>query len=619
MKEQNRFIFFYFASSIIFAILYWNLIPVTYEIWMGPVGAAIFSGISFAAIVFLFKFNLLKQESLEKNFLRITTFIEKNILLLLACIIIIYIVWSGLVIFSNPYEIYFNQGDGAAFTQYNYNFVHGARPELSFISVNTPVPSGDIRFKLTGPYVSIFFWGSTYWLPLLIIPPIYSIYPHPPMHVFAVLVVIVTAGIPGMYFALRKAGGAKSLAFLGAIGYLLLPHVAVSTFDRGYWDYIAFAVFPWVFGFLFARKWLAFYLSCICLAAVGYPWTYTVIFMGVVAAVFFNAPLPGLVASIIGFSIMQWDVMAFKAAVLPYYAENEKIPSFAEGFILNRTIGSLIPPFSFYMIYAGSILQSVGFFQIFGTRIDGKWNFRVLGLLILGGFGFVMLLFRSWDWTFQRNAMLFVPFYVAGLLAYIDWNKHQAAIESTKNYPKSLTKQNLGAIVLICCVAASIVCWTGYARSTHFQRTDFFRIKPSVETERVTMSINMVNNIIKPEDPIAIMPSLELWAMFTNRQHVWFIGNEPVGVKYYLVIGYPNTNQAAAEEWERNINLLKNNKHLKLIHDTSPANASAFSTIPIMIFKNMNEQPIIRNEELIGWEVLQRAFRLTVTKLVGHD
>ena len=132
---------------------------------MGPVGAAIFSGISFAAIISLFKINLLKTNSLDKNYLSATTFIEKNILLLLACIIIIYIVWSGLVIFSNPYEIYFNQGDGAAFTQYNYNFVHGARPELSFISVNMPVPSGDMRFKLTGPYVSIFFWGSTYWLP----------------------------------------------------------------------------------------------------------------------------------------------------------------------------------------------------------------------------------------------------------------------------------------------------------------------------------------------------------------------------------------------------------------------------------------------------------------------
>ncbi len=608
VSPQSRFVTYYLAGSLAFAILYWNLVQVQYEFWIGPVGAVIFSGLSIAVILCGSKFKPRPFDRLQSLSFRLVDSVENNIGRLLVGTLTIYVIWAGVVIFSNPYEIYFNQGDGAAYTQYLYNLTAQNRPELSYISVNTVPVAGDLRFKWSGPYVSMFFWGATYWLPFLVLPPLYSIYPHPPMHVFSVLLVVVVIGVPGMYFALRKAGGSKGLAFFGAVGYLLLPHVAVATFNRGYFDYIALAVFPWVFGFLFARKWYAFYLSCICLGAVGYPFTHTTIAIGLVTAIFFRAPLHGLVVVIIGYCIMQWDVLVFETAVQPYYADGEKIPSFVEGFILNRTIGSLIPPFSFYLIYAGSILQSVGFFQFFGVRINGKWNFRVLGLLVLGLTGFAMLLFRSSEWTFQRNAMLFVPFYVAGLLGYIDWSNHQADNESSNSANRVLTNQKLGTIILVCCVTASIVCWTGWKNTAHFQRLNFLNVKPSEETKRFTKAIEIANSVIKPEDPLAIMASLELWAFFTNRQHVWYVGNEPPSVKYYLVIGYPNTNQAAAEEWERTINTLKGNQNLELIHDTSPAKVSAFSPVPIMIFKNLNEQPIPRNEALLGWGVIQRAF-----------
>lgn len=608
MTTQYRLLAWFLCGSLIFATIYWNLVQVQYEFWIGPVGAAGFSALLVTGVLGLFKLEASKFEKLHPRYLAAVDYVERHAYIILIFSLLVYVIWAGLVIFTNPYEIYYNQGDGAAFTQYSHNIVNKIRPELSYISVNTVPAAGDLRFRWSGPYVSMFFWGAAYWLPLLVIPPIYSIYPHPPMHVFAVLFVVVVIGVPGMYFAIRKAGGSKSFALFGACGYLLLPHVVVSTFNRGYFDYVALAVYPWIFGFLFSRRWVAFYLSCICLAAVGYPWTYTVVTIGLVTAVFFRAPLPGLVAVIIGFCIMQWDVLVFKTAVQPYYADGEKIPSFVDGFVLNRTIESLIPPFGFYVIYAGSILQSVGFFQLFGVRINGKWNFRVLGLLVLGLTGFAMLLFRSSEWTFQRNAMLFVPFYVAGLLGYIDWINHQAEIESSNSGNRVLTNKKLGAIILVCCVTASIGCWTGWKNTAHFQRLNFLNVKPSEETMRFTKAIEIANSVIKPEDPLAIMASLELWAFFTNRQHVWYVGNEPPGVKYYLVIGYPNTNQAAAEEWERTINTLKGNQNLELIHDTSPAKASAFSPIPIMIFKNLNEQPIPRNEALLGWGVVQKAF-----------
>ncbi len=382
-------------------------------------------------------------------------FVERYAYLLLAGFIAVFLLWAGLVIFFNPYEWGYNHGDAVFTTQTLRNLVDGLHPENSYFTLSQGLPAGkDPRYCSAYGYVSIFTLFQN-WLPMLVLTPLYAIYPHPPMHVFAPLMVVAVMGVPGMFWAVRAAGGSRVLALLGAVGFTLLPHVEILLFFKGYTDILALGVMPWVFAALFARKWWAFYVASLCLAAISYPYTYTVMIIGAATAVFFRAALPGAIAFLIGFLMMKWDVAVFMGSVLPYYKDASAIPSFFKHFILNRTIGSLIKPFQTNIFYIGSIMQAGAFLPVLALRRNDRWNLPLVGLFVITGLSVVPMLFRSVAWEVARNSNFIVPLYVCAFKAFVDIT---GAGERAIPLPKSgnNTPRIVASICLLCSMVSTI-------------------------------------------------------------------------------------------------------------------------------------------------------------------
>ncbi len=586
------------ALSGVFAITYWYQ---TKQI-AGPVAAAITSVLGCWVLYAFYRLKPFGTDAEAVKALRkqSAAFVEKNACLLLAGFIVIHLVWSGLVIFLNPFELGYNHGDAVFNSQTLWNLADGLRPENSFFTFATGLENEvDPRYCSADGYVSVFTLHQ-YWLPMAVLTPLYALYPHPPMHVFAMLLFVVGVGVPGMFWAVRAAGGSRTLALLAAAGYALLPHVEVLLFFKGYFDTAALAVMPWVFGALFSRKWWAFYVSCLCLGAISYPYTFTVMVIGVAAAVFFRAPLQGAMAFLIGFVIMKWDSAVFLASVLPYYRDAGAIPSFFKYFILDRTIGSLIIPFQTNINYIGSILQAAAFLPILALRQNGRWNLPVIGLLAITGVCFVPVLFRSVGWEVARNSNFIVPLYVCAFHAFVDT---AGGRESDAPPPQSggSTPRAVAAICLLCSMVSMIALGNDYRApsplASHYPWGTNAILNSTGATAQRRGALAQFDRYVPNDAPLAFRAEGSFDAVLANRRHVWYIGREPEGVKYYAFVG-SMTPEGSGQYVEK----MRKDDRLKLIYEDP--------SIPMVVFENRNAHPIPRNEGLLGWRVLLRALRI---------
>jgi len=532
-----------------------------------------------------------------------SVYMERYAYAFLIGFIVIHIIWSGLILFLNPYEWGYNQGDATFFTQTLHNMVNGQRPESSYFALGSAFNPHihDPRYSNASGYVSVFTLHQ-YWVPMLVLSPLYALYPFPPMHIFSQLIVVVCVGIPGMFFAIRKMGGSKILALLGAIGYILLPQVEILLFFHGYFDFLGLALFPWVLAALFARKWWLLYITSICLAAISFPYTYTVMMIGVIIAFFFNTFWRGVIVFLIGFLVMKWDHAVFISSSLAY-KEISEIPSFLKYYVLDRTIGSLIPPIRLYIYYIGAILQAGAFLPIFLFRREKKWNMPVIGLLVLTAMSFILMLFRSAGWESQRNAVLIVPLYITIFLSYINLTK-ESGIPEMDN--KIHSNKKVVAICLSCCMIMMILYGNGFGDaspvSSHYPFGPNAKLYSTKFTVDRKNALDTLAKYVPKNASLAFLAEGNVDAVLANRQHVWHINKisrEPDGVKYYVFFGIQDSQ--SIKDREDLITKMQNDKKFKMLYKDD--------SIPMVIFENMKAYKIPRQENLLGWSVLLKVFQ----------
>jgi hypothetical protein len=253
------------------------------------------------------------------------------------------------------------------------------------------------------------------------------------MHVYAVVLVVVSLGSAGTYIAVRSLGATKTMSLVAAMGYVLLPQVEHLIFHRGQVDMVGLGFLPLVFAALFRRSWGWFYIMCLLYAAINYPQTFSIMFLGIIVAVFFKAWKQGIIASLIGLVVMLWDNAVLRQAHCglttdPNYFVSFILPNIFSGELFT---GAFRDSVTFTAKYITFLLMVVSFLPLLAIRKGGKWNLEIIGILIFMlpcvGLSFVY----DYGYLYQRNDVIIVPVYLAAFAAYMSLKKETGESPST--------------------------------------------------------------------------------------------------------------------------------------------------------------------------------------------
>ena len=458
-----------------------------------------------------------------------------------------------------------------------------------------------------------YFFASTFSLspqilPLIVLSPLYRLHPYPPMHVFSMVIVVISFGSFGVYLAVRTLGGTKPTALLAAFGYCLIPWVELPIHFHGSFDNLGFAVYPYVFAFLFSRKWMLFYISLLLLAMINIAYAYASMGLGIVVAVFFKARKQGIIAILIGFIIACWQMALVNTSLIGI--QNTQIPQsgFLAQFVLSRNIKSLVKPALFHIVFIINMLMTVSFIPLFGTRLQKKWNWPIIGLLFFSLIGAAMGLFRSYGWYFHRNSTMFVPIYLSAFIAYIHFYKTAEISGKTK---LGVNKHIILAFLLLSSVTSLTLWftehmpWSGLRylvckSPNNVSRLSSLNIlKENPDNKEYNHILDTVNKFVPDNAAIAYRIEAGLQAFLTNRQKAWHIGEHPEGVEYYIVqtkkIRYIDINLPPLQE---HIHRLENEtENFKLLYKDNI----------LTIYKNLHPKSIPRLESVLGWDILLKS------------
>lgn len=528
-------------------------------------------------------------------------FIENHPLALLLIFIVLALSWLCFVIFRNPYLYSYNHGDGAAFTQYLHNICRGVGPETSLYSNLEGGPANNPYF-----YVSLFATGLCL-LPLFLLAPLYWLYPYPPMHVFAVVIIVIFFGSLGMYLAIRAMGGSKTLSLLGAIGYCILPMVEYPILYKGYFSNLGFAVYPYIFAFLFSRKWTFFYISSLLLSLIGLAYVYSVIALGVITAIFFRARRQAVVICLIGIVMMILNKVVFLQSIKGIWTGGMSSTDFFIKHTLNCDIGSLLLPLIFNSFYVLMLLMAVYFIPLFGIRRKKIWNWPIVGMLSFALIGCAMGIFRGHGWIFHRNNNIVVPIYLAAFMAYINIAK---AGQNSKDRAGMDPRKSVffGFLLFSGIVSASL--WLTlyypwriefkhrsapavYSLGSNHSSASVLRISPN--KKKLEDLLRKINEFVPDDASIAFRVDAGLEAFLANRQKVWRLGSNPDGVEYYIV-QTKAINEIADNypSWQESVEKIEHNVNIRLLYKDEA----------IVIYKDTKPVKIPRLESVLGWKVL---------------
>lgn len=578
------------------ASLLWSRHPYNHlYIYMGEAFGVIGNGIVISSLLYLCCF------SKEVSFAGLLRFLDRYALWVLAVWIVTFLAWCGLVLFSDPYRYEINHGDAVFHSQTLWNLANGLHPENSYFTFNDlPLTANDDpRFPQSYGYVSVFI--GQYWLPMAVLAPLYALFSQPPMHVFALQICIVAFGLPGMYWAVRQAGGSKLFAVLAAIGYSLLPQIDIQLFFKGYFDELALGIMPWLFGALLGKRWRLMYFFALFVSLISYPHPYFVIIFGLAVVLFFRAYLPGVIVILIGWGVIKMNAAIFLATVSPYHNSLSELPSFFKTYVIDRNINELIHNFMVNTAYIICLLQGVAFLPLLALRRNGRWDMAMVGFwfVLAGAFG--LMLFRSVGWEFQRNSFLIVPLFMMAMISCINLQQEFNNAPEGESLRYRAAPSVLLAISMIVLIVFGVRYYPSGPLASHLAWGENGYIFHSREGVRDWDAALAKLDAIVPKDAgIAWRAAPEVHAFLTNRQHSWSIGREPKEVKYYVFLGDP-MNSKEKQEWESKIEILSQSPSFKLLYKDTPGK-------PLIVFENLEAQPIPRNERLLGWNVLSGVF-----------
>ncbi|MFH2047102.1 MAG: DUF2079 domain-containing protein [Pseudomonadota bacterium] len=516
-------------------------------------------------------------------------FIESNYKLILGMFIILVIGWFGIDIFMNPYLYEYNHGNGAYFAQVLHNLCAGIGPE------NTVKYNGALYF-----HANPFFYASAFStvpqiLPSLLLTPLYWFYPNPPMHVFAVVIVVITFGSFGIYLAVRALKGSKIMALMAAMGFCLLPWVERSILMSGQFDLISYAVYPYVFASLFSRRWMLFYVFVFLLAIINMPYTYSVIALGVIIALFFRAPKQGIITLVIGLLVMLWDQAIIRESLRGIWDLSSQPTGTMIQLFLKLDFTSFIRASLYHAVYIFLLLLTVGFVPLLGIKRDKCWNWPLIGLLVFAAVGAVMGLFRSYDIASHRNANMVVPVYLSAFMVLTCMFS-----PGTISDKKAVADNNKYLMLIL--MAAGIISTTLWFSNNYpwagitNKKIVFIRSSPvNAKYEHV---LEKMREYIPKDASVAYRIDAAMQAYVTNRQKAWYLGYHPEGVEYYFIqtkeVVYIDPN---LPPWQGYMIKVESDKNNKLLYKENG----------LVIYKNLNPKPIPRLESVLGWNILLRA------------
>jgi len=520
-------------------------------------------------------------------------FFESKAGLILILFIVLIVCWSGLDIFMNPYLYDYNHGNGAYCSQVMHNLCVGLGPE------NT-VKYNEVLFYKSNPYFyASAFSAVPHILPLLLLTPIYCLYPHPPMHVFSVVILVMTLGSWGTYLAVRALDASKTMALAAAVGYCVLPWVELPIFMHGHFDAIAFAIYPLLFASLFSRRWIIFHLFVFLLAIINIPYTYSVMALGVIVAIFFKAPRHGLLAIAIGISVMLWDRAIIQESLCGIWDVAKQPAGTLFQIIKDLDAFSFVKGILFHGVYLFLLLMTVSFLPLFGIKKGDKWNWPIIGILLFALVGAFMGLFRSYDIASHRNANMVVPVYLSAFMVITGVNRN------TMDDPKEgeALKNNMMLIFfLIFTGIASTTLWFSHhypwAGLTGKGILSISYIKSKTVNKSYEHILSKLNEYVPETASVAYRIDAGIQAYITNRQKAWYIGLHPEGVEYYFI----QTKEIIQIDknlppWKEYLAKVENDRNNRLLYKDEG----------LVIYKNTNPQRIPRLESVLGWDVLLRA------------
>ncbi|GEM_PF-2611424 len=527
-------------------------------------------------------------------------FIENHAPLLLFIFITIAISWLGFVIFRNPYIYSFEHGDAGLHVQLWHNLCSGLGPENSlYYNLYAGLNMHNPTF-----YSSIFSVVSC-WLPILILTPLYCLYPYPPMHVFAVAITVISLGAPGIYMAIRAMRGSKTLSLSGAIGYCVIPAVELPMLHKGDLNNLGFAVYPYVFAFLFSKKWGLFYVSAFLLSLMSTPYTYSVMALGIIIAVFFNARKQAVVVFLIGLLVMTWDKAIWDQV---FRGLNMAVPDFFTKSNMTLLIPKLLKNIIVETFIILISLMTVAFLPLFGIRRQKKWNWPIVGMLFFALIGAAMEIFRGTGWVVPRSNSVVVPLYLSAFMAYLTIFSEEENLKSGTGM--AFRKSALFGFLLFSGIVSMSLWFTIhypwrvelkppgtpdiYSLSSNHASVSVLKISPN--KKKLDDLLGKINEFVPHDASIAFRVDAGLEAFLTNRQKAWLLGSHPEGVEYYIVqtkaineirdIDYPS--------WQESLEKVAHDNNMNILYENED----------IIIYRNMKPVKIPRLENVLGWDII---------------
>ena len=521
--------------------------------------------------------------------------LERVVPMLSAVGIAALIAWCGLVLWADPYVWMFTQGDAAFNVHALQRMLSGEGPGQTMYYAANPYTKANLYY-----YASIFSVGF-YWLPLLLITPLYALSPAPPMHIYAVVIVVFAMGTAGIYAATRALGGSRALAALAAVGYAVLPQVEVPLFFKGYFDLITLAILPWVFAALFSQRWPWFLVLCALFALINLPEGYTIITIGVALALVWRKWWQAAAAVAIGWLVPAIDWQIFMQTLCGLSEVQAAPPSFVTQYVLGaawQEVGTaLLFWFGFVMVL---LLTTAGL--PLAVRRRGQWDLPVILLWLVALGGVALSLFRSYGWATQRTALIVVPVYLAAIASYIHSCDGDDEIAARRRwYPSG------SALAATVCAMTLWTTWyypwVGLADDKLGKSGRSLLVSPQWKATAEAL-LGRIYAVVPAEASVAFGVDAELEAYMVNRYHnIWRLGSEPSGVDYYVV------QHSSAVPWAEKVELLGSKPELTRVYNDNTMD----------IFRNSRSALPPRPPHVLEWDVVWRGltFQQCPAALVG--
>ncbi len=541
-----------------------------------------------------------KNETLNGYFRKAAAAIEKHSIIILIAFIIITSAWLGFVLFKNPFVVTYNDDCAPQNVQMFYNVINGNGPETSMYYQQPPFLESNPYY-----YASIFAIRQ-YWSSLGLLAMLYSIYPVPPMQVYAVILIVVSLGSIGIYMAVRSLGATKAMSLWAAMGYILIPQVEHLMFIRGHFDIIGLGILPLVFAALFRRSWGWFYLICLFYATISYPQVFFIMFLGIIVGVFFKAWKQGIITVLIGLSVWLLDNAVLRQALCGIYNEPSYFASmifsriFSDNFMATLKEGSV-----FTLKYITFLLMAVSFLPLFGIRREGKWNLEVIGILMFMlpciGLSFIY----DFGFFYQRNDAFIVPVYLSAFAAYVSLKKETGESPDMAEKLYILRPMLIAGIISISLFVTTHFPWVINSTSPKFITKDYYGddsfnglITEQKKNPRRRAVLEKIAEYIPPDASVSFLVKGDIKAYITNRQKVWLFPNHPPGVEYFIIeqgVG-DKPSPSNIDIYIKIYELFTEGDKYELIY-SSPDSYFA-------IIKNLHPLQVPRNEDILGWKIL---------------